>query len=82
MAGSAHYVIFPSGLLRQRRRFKLIAGNGEQVGPASESYRDVTDAERGVIDHATAAMEAAGGTGRPLLSDIDVRYEVRGRVEP
>lgn len=78
---TAHYVIFPSGALKRRRRFKLVAGNGEQVGPSSESYRDVTDAERGVVDHCNAARAASDEM--PVgLTRIHVEYEVRGRVEP
>lgn len=39
-------------------RFQLIADNGENVGPASEGYRDKTDAKRGALDHRHAAQAA------------------------
>lgn len=70
----AHYLVFrgrPS--LRGRWRFRLVASNGENVGPASQGFRDSTDAKRGVLAHARAAMEAAGGSGRPMLDHLDVR---------
>lgn len=58
---SAHYVIFrgrPS--IRGRWRFRLVASNGEVVGPASQGFDSPSKAERGVLAHAAAALEAAG----------------------
>ena len=55
-AYGARYEIFEQK--NGRWRFRLIAGNGEQVGPASEDYRDFTDAERAVHDHKRASAAA------------------------
>lgn len=46
---------------RRRWRFQVIASNGENVGPASQSYRDAHDAERGFDDL------------RAAISDPDLR---------
>jgi uncharacterized protein YegP (UPF0339 family) len=55
----ARFEIFPDSA--GRFRFRLIASNGEVVGPASESYRSARDARRG-----TRALRLAALTARTV----------------
>jgi uncharacterized protein YegP (UPF0339 family) len=60
MAGAARYEVFPSrrlGILKAWR-FRLIAGNGEQVGRDSEAYPTEGHAVRGAEDHQQASADA------------------------
>lgn len=61
-------------------RFRLVAVNGEIVGPASQGYRDRTDARRGVEAHLRAALATIDN---PAGDGADVTLQsfgIRGRV--
>ena len=57
-------------------RFRLIASNGRIVGPASQGYRDRTDARRGALDHLRTALvtivDPAGDTAGFALQSFGV----------
>lgn len=42
---------------RRRWRFRVVAANGRNVGPASQGFRDATDAERGFRDLQSAVTD-------------------------
>ena len=50
----ARYEVFPDAA--GEFRFRLRSANGEIVGPASQGYRDRTDARRGAAAHLRAAL--------------------------
>lgn len=75
MSGTAYYLIFQGRASGAGAwRFRLVASNGEAVGPASQGFRDQTDAERGARANANAALQAAGRTPLKEGADIKFRY--------
>lgn len=68
--GEARFEIFEDA--GGEYRYRLRASNGEIVGPASQGYRDATDARRGIEDHVRAVDEARSGPSDLRLTVVEV----------
>lgn len=68
--GEARFEIYEDGT--GEWRYRLRASNGEIVGPASQGYRDATDARRGIDAHVRAVDEARSAPGDLRLTVVEV----------